>query len=129
MAHPNGELLRNLYAAFDKADLETIQASIADDASLHVAGRGSMSGDFKGRDEVLGYLGEVVSRSGGTFKIEVHDVLATDDHVAVLSNVRAERDGNKLETQGVEIFHVSDGKITEAWFTGMDTYALDEFWG
>lgn len=127
MAHKNAELLRNLYDAFAKADLETIQNSLADDAVLHMAGRSPISGVHKGKDEVLGVLAEFVSRSNGTFKAEVHDILASDEHVVVLSNVTAERDGKKLDVQGVEVFHVKDGKVAEAFFTGMDSYSTDEF--
>lgn len=127
MANKDAELLRNLYDAFAKADLETIQNSLADDAVLHLAGRSPISGVHKGKDEILGVLAEFVSRSNGTFKAEVHDILASNEHVVVLSNVTAEREGKKLDVQGVEVFHVKDGKIAEAYFTGMDTYSTDAF--
>jgi hypothetical protein len=26
------------------------------------------------------------------------------------------------------VYHVSDGKVTEAWFHPGDAYAVDEFW-
>lgn len=127
MGHKNADFIRDLYAAFDKADLETIQNAMAEDSVLHVAGRSSIAGDYKGRDEVLGYLGELVSRSEGSFKVAVHDILGNDNHVVVLSEVTAQAGGKKLDTKGVEVFHVKGGKVTEAWFTGMDNYATDEF--
>jgi uncharacterized protein len=125
--HKNGELIQKLYEAFDKVDLETIQQAIADDAVAHLAGRGPISGTYKGKDEVLGLLGEFVSRTDGTFKALPHDILANDEHVVVLSKVTAKRGDKTLTEDGVEVFHVKDGKITEAFFTGMDTYDLDEF--
>lgn len=127
MAQEDAELLRKLYDAFANADLETIQNSMAEDAVLHVAGGGPLSGIYKGKDEVLGLLGEFISRSDGTFKADVHDILASDEHVVVLSNVTAERDGKKLTDRGVEVFHVKDGKIVEAFFTGMDIDDFNEF--
>lgn len=124
--HQNGEVLRKLYEAFDKADLATIQNSMADDGVLHVAGDGPLSGDYKGKDEILAYLGDVVSRSEGTFKVEVHDILANDQHVVVLSRVTAEKGGQRIDENGVEIFHVTSGKISEAWFTGMNPNAIGQ---
>lgn len=123
----DGELVRKLYDAFDKVDLETIQNALADDAVLHVAGRGPLSGVYKGKDESLGLLGEFVSRTDGTFKATPHDILANDEHVVVLSNVSAKRGDKTLSERGVEVFHVKNGKIAEAFFTGMDIYDLDEF--
>lgn len=125
--HPNGEMIRKLYDAFAVADLETIQQSLHDDAVLHVAGTGPIAGVYKGKDEVLGLLGELVSRSEGTFKAVIHDVLANDEHVVALSKVTAQRADRTLDDRGVEVFHVQDGKITEAFFTGVDIADFHEF--
>ena len=125
--HPNGELVRKLYDAFDKADLDTIQNSIAEDAVLELAGNGPLAGTYKGKDEILGLLGELVSRSDGTFKAQVHDILANDEHVVVLSATSAQRGDKSMKDRGAEIFHVSDGKITEAFFTGMNLDQFHEF--
>ena len=41
---------------------------------------------------------------------------------------RAERNGNQLEVSAIHVFHVRDGKVTEAWTHHADLYAVDEFW-
>lgn len=125
--HPNAQTIRNLYDAFDNADLETIQNALADDVTLELAGRSALAGTYKGKDEVLGLLGEFISRSEGTFKIAVHDVIANDEHVVVLNQVTAQRGDKSLADRGVEVFHLKDGKITGGFFTGMDLYDFDEF--
>lgn len=125
--HPNAEVVRKLYDAFDKADLEAIQKALSDDATLELAGRSAIAGTYKGKDEVLGVLAEFISRSEGTFKAGVHDVIANDEHVVVLSEVTAERGGKRLADRGVEVFHVKNGQITGAFFTGMDLYDFDDF--
>lgn len=124
--HPDGEAIRKLYDAFSNADLETIRNSIADDGVLEFAGQGGLAGTYKGKDEILGVLGELVSRTEGTFKAQVHDVLANDEHVVVLSDISATKGGTTISERGVEIFHMADGKIKEAWFTGMDPSALQK---
>lgn len=127
MGHKNAELLRKLYDAFDKGDLETIQNSMADDSVLHVDGQNPLSGDYKGKEQTLGYLGEFVGLTEGTAKIKVHDILASDEHVVVLSEGSAERKGRKHDWKGIEIFHVRNGQIAEAWFTGFNSSEFDEF--
>lgn len=122
--HPDGETIRKLYDAFANADLDTIQNAIADDGVLEFAGPGGLAGTYKGKDEILGVLGELVSRTDGTFKAEIHDVLANDEHVVVLSNVSATKGGKSVSERGVEVFHMTDGKVTEAFFTGMDVAQL-----
>lgn len=128
MAHPNEDVIRKAYDAFDRADLETIQNTFAEDVLLHVPGRSPISGDYKGKDEVLGFLGQVVSLSEGTFKIQPHDILGNDNHVVVLSRATAQRPGKTLDVPNFEVYHLRDGKITEAWFFSGDVYAEDEFW-
>lgn len=122
--HQNGEFIGRLYGAFEAADLDTIREAIAEDAVLTMAGRGPIAGVYKGRDDILGFLAELVTRSDGTFKAQPHDILADDDHVVVLSEITASRGSQQLDDRGVEIFHVSGDKVTEAWFTGID---LDDF--
>ncbi len=65
--------------------------------------------------------------TGGTFRGEPHDILANDEHAVLLLRVRAEREGKALEDNGLVVFHIKNGKITEAWLHPGDLYAGDEF--
>ncbi len=128
MAHPNEELTRRGYAAFASGDMATLNELFADDIVWHVSGRGPMSGDFEGKDAVLAYFGRLAQETGGNFRIEIHDVLANDDHAVALTTASGERQGKTLENaKGVQVFHVRDGKVTESWFHSGDQYADDEF--
>ena len=60
--------------------------------------------------------------------MEVHDLLASDDHVVVLSSFTADRAGKHIEGNLCQVTHLSAGKVTEAWIIGEDPYAADEFW-
>ena len=71
---------------------------------------------------------QFAERTGGTFRVDIHDVLANDEHVVALTKGTAEREGKRLSVDGVQVFHVSDGKVTESWFHPSDQYASDEFW-
>src|ERR671935_2644735 len=129
MAHPNEELIRRGYEAFGKGDMDTIRGLFADDIVWHAPGRSQFSGDFRGVDEVLGQFARLFEETNGTFNVEIHDVLANDEHVVVLAVARGERSGKTLEDRGVQVFHVKDGKVTEQWLHSEDQYAADEFFG
>ena len=127
MAHPNEELLRKGYAAFDTYDLDTIRALFADDIVWHVGGRSQLAGTLKGKDEVFGWFAKLLTLSEGTFKINVHDVIANDKHAVVLSNDTAQRGDKHLDLEAVAVYHIENDQVKEAWFFNSDVYADDEF--
>lgn len=129
MAHPNEDLVRAGSAAFGRGDIAALQSTFfAEDIQWHFPGRSSFGGDFHGLQDVLGWLGRSFEASGGTLSIELHDVLADDEHVVALTTVRAQREGKSLEDRTVQTFHIKDGKATEVWANPSDLYAVDEFW-
>ena len=128
MAHPNEDLMRKGYEAFGTGDMDTIRELFADDIVWHVGGRSHLAGNYKGKDEVLGFLAKTMELSGGTFRLEVHDILAGDEHAAGLTTVTAEREGKKLNSNGVQVVHIRNGKLSESWLHPEDQYANDEFW-
>lgn len=128
MAHPNEVLLRKGYDAFAKGDLDTIRGLFAPDIVWTVPGRSPLAGTYKGIDEVFGLFAELVKRSEGTFQIELHDVLANDQHAVALATLNGRRGNRTLNVHDVATYHVKNGRVTEAWFASEDEYAQDEFW-
>jgi uncharacterized protein len=129
MAHPNEELVREGYAAFARGDLDMLQNSFfTSDVRWHYPGRSPFGGDYAGIGDVMTWLGRSFEASGGTVRIELHDVIGNDDHVVALTTVRAEREGRTLEDHAVQVFHIQDGKATEVWTHPSDLYATDAFW-
>jgi ketosteroid isomerase-like protein len=90
MAHPNEELTRRGFDAFAKGDVDTLRKLFDQDAVWHVPGRNQLSGDHRGVDAILGFFGKTMELSGGTFRMEVHDVVANDDHAVALFGSRAQ---------------------------------------
>ncbi|MEX2551488.1 MAG: nuclear transport factor 2 family protein [Actinomycetota bacterium] len=128
MAHPNEESLRSGYEAFSRADVDAVMALYADDIRWHVPGRNQVSGDYIGKEQVGGFFMKLMELSGGTFRVDVHDVLANDEHAIGLVTLRGERDGKTLNANDVHVWHVRDGKFSEFWSHFHDLYAFDEFW-
>ena len=127
MAHSNEDLARRGFDAFTRGDMQAVSDVFADDIVWHVGGRSPLAGDYRGKDEVLGFLAKTMELSGGTFRVEIHDVLANEEHVTVLVVARAEREGKTLEDRQAHVLHVKDGKVTEYWGHPGDQYAIDEF--
>ena len=128
-AADNAELIRSGYEAFSKGDLETVQKVFAPDIKWHVGGRSQLAGDYVGWDEVSAFFGKLVDLSGGTFNIEIHDILASDDHVIVLAKEQATRGDNRLDVNSGHVWHVAGGRATEFWGLSEDAYTEDAFWG
>jgi ketosteroid isomerase-like protein len=76
----------------------------------------------------MGYI-RLAEVSGGTFKLELHDVLANDDHAVALVTTSASRDDASFTARAAQVAHIRDGKLTESWFLGEDYAAADAFWG
>ena len=85
-------------------------------------------GASNGKQELFARLGRLAELTGGTLRGEIHDVLASDDHVLVLQTTRGERDGHgSLEDREAIVLHVRDGTVVEVWEHPGDVYAMDAF--
>ena len=129
MAHPNEELVRTGYEAFLGGDFAALNELFADDIEWHAPGRSQVSGDFRGKDEVFTQFAKVFELTGGTFQLQIHDVLGNDEHVVVLARATGQIGDRSLDDNSVQVFHITDGKVTEQWLHPGDVYASDEFWG
>jgi ketosteroid isomerase-like protein len=121
-------LVRRGYAAFNTGDVETLRQLFADTTIFHEPGRSPISGDYQGLDQVLGFFGTLIERSGGTFRATLHDVVANDEHAIGLHSSDAERDGHTIRSPTVLVFHIRDGKLAETWSHHYDQHDFDAFW-
>ncbi len=127
--HPNAQKLRDTYAAFSSGEIDTVMEQWAPGIVWHVSGSSPLSGDYKGQDEIVGFFGKILELSGGSFQIEVHDVLANDTHAVALVHETGTRDGKSLDMDAAHVFHMNDeGKTTEFWALPADQAADDAFW-
>jgi ketosteroid isomerase-like protein len=76
---------------------------------------------------VLQFFARLFELTGGTLSLELHDVLANDEHAVELVTVRGERVGKQLTDNETVVYHFRDGKASEVWVQSTDLYALDEF--
>jgi ketosteroid isomerase-like protein len=128
MTAQNAELIRRGYDAFARADLPTVFDIFDQDITWHVPGSSPLSGDYKGHGEVGGFFARTMELSGGTFAIDIQDVLAQQDQVVVLCTVSAERHGQSWSSPEVHVWRVAGGRaVAFREFQG-DEQTEDAFW-
>jgi uncharacterized protein len=125
--HPYEERFRRVYADLAQGRLESASALLGNEVVCHIPGRSALSGDFRGRDDVLGILARLSTVSGGTYRIEPLDVLANDRHVVVLEDHACEIDGDRFEGRGVTVARMDGGRAVGVWVHPADPYGADEF--
>lgn len=124
--HPNVTLLREGMDALERGDIAWFDRHIADDVIWHVGGNNKMSGPHTGKVEVLGMMGRLMERTGETFGGDLHDVLASDDHTVILGTAHGTTpSGEAFQYKFVNIFHIRDGQVVEAWGMSEDDSATD----
>ena len=128
-ANENAAIMRRAYAAFNSADLNTLDELFDEGAVWHLPGRSRFAGDYQGREATLAYFGQLGQETGGTFQAELQHVLADDeDRVIGIQRSRAQRDGKHLDVGNCIVFQLKDGRVTDGREHFHDLYAWDEFW-
>lgn len=128
-AKENADLVRSGYEAFQRGDLAAFDSILTEDCVWHVPGRGQLAGDKKGRQATVEYYGKLGLLSEGTMKVDLHDVVANEEHVVGLHRFSAQSAGKSVDGTTAIVFHVRDGRISEAWEQQYDLYAIDEVFG
>jgi ketosteroid isomerase-like protein len=120
--HPNAALYRKMSQSVDVGDFSSYADAIADDVEWWEIGSDQ---PIRGKSALLermqGMMGE------GSIDVDLHDVIANDEHMVALVNAKAERQGRTLSYKTAEIYHVRDGKITHRWAFSDDTAAINDF--
>ena len=109
--------------------MDTLRREVfAPNIQWHQGGRNQTAGDYDGVDAVLGLFQKLFQLTDGTFKVAVHDVLASDQHVVVLGTISAQRGGKSLSNGNYgHVLHMQDDRIAESWVTAVDPYEQDAF--
>ncbi|MGH2793058.1 MAG: nuclear transport factor 2 family protein [Actinomycetota bacterium] len=125
--HPNEELIRKGYDAFVRGDIEGVAGFLHPDVVWHVGGTSPLSGVYKGHGELMELFGRLAEFTGGSIAVSARDILASEDHVIVLTRITGKRGDRILEDDGVAVFKVADGKATEVWVFAENQGAIDSF--
>jgi ketosteroid isomerase-like protein len=129
-ATADADVIRRGYEAFSRGDMDSLRKDVfAPDVRWHQGGRNQTAGDYDGIDAVLGLFQKFFQLTDGTFRVAVHEILASDQHVVVLAAISGQRGGRSLGNGNYcQVFHMRDSRASEVWVTPVDPYELDAFW-
>lgn len=122
MEHPNIDLVRRVYAAYMAGDRDAMTAAFAPDVAWHVSGFDANAGDQNGLDEVFAYL--FSDDHIDDYRLEVTDMLASDDRVAVVARTSGRRGDVPVENNYIQLIRIDGGRIAEVWNYNWDQWAL-----
>jgi hypothetical protein len=129
-AEANKKIVNRFYEASNRGDMETCLALIADDIEWTNIGTTSLSGTFRGKEQLTEQLlGPLFGRLKDGMKSTVHRLIAEDDFVVAQSSGKAETvDGHPYDNTYCWVIRIRDGKfaqITEYMDTALVSSTFD----
>jgi uncharacterized protein len=126
---PTVELMKKVYAAFGRGDVEEAGKYWTTDAVHHYPGRSHLAGSHKGLDETTAFATKMFEITQGRVQMDVLDIGGSADYAYAVLHTRYERDGGRtLDMPFVNVARIEGGLIAEFWTYPSDQYAVDEFW-
>jgi ketosteroid isomerase-like protein len=125
----NAVVVRRLFEAFERKDAFALRELFAEDAVWLVGGRSVVARTYRGRREIIRFLGTLPKLTDGTYSSRLIDVLASGERAAVLYRATGRREGRDLDIDQVLLFTLRDGVVTEVVALPSDQHAFDAFWG
>lgn len=123
--HPNAIAVRTALAAFMAGEEATLGGVFTEDVVWHVPGTNRFAGRFEGRQAVVERLRRM-AEVGLTFVLDLHDVVANDEHAVALVHLHVtNRAGQRYDQQQVQVWHMREGRCHEYWAMNQDQAVLD----
>jgi ketosteroid isomerase-like protein len=119
--------VRKGFDAFATGDMDTLREVLDPGIQWHLPGRSTISGDYSGIDDVLGFFGNLFQISGGTFKAQLIECgELTSDLVACLIHRSGTMPAGTVDQDTMLLFRLRDGRAVEVTEFAHDLYAYDE---
>jgi hypothetical protein len=128
--HPGVIRARAFLDAYSRGDHEAVLGHFTEDVVWHVAGRHRLSGDYRGREALRGYLDTVRALTGGQLSMVEDRILSNDDYTALFARVTGQLGQRSLDVLFAQSFVVGpDGRWREYFALADHQQAVDVFWG
>ena len=122
--HPNATLVRKAIEGMSAGDFSGQLDLLADDVVWHEIGSDE---PVRGKEALAARFAATPMPEGSGIAVEVHDVVANDEHTIALVTATATIGDRSLTYRTAEITHVRDGKVTERWAFSDDTERITRF--
>lgn len=129
MAHPNEQLIRELYIQFSKGNLDGVLALCTPDMRFHVGGHNALTGDYD-REGLARFVGTLGRLAGPSLRIILDDILANDERgVVLLHDTFTRQDtGKAYEVRLLHHYRIRGGKLCSFEEVPFDADLFDEAW-
>jgi ketosteroid isomerase-like protein len=124
--HPNAALVRRVFAAFGN-DPMAVSAAFTRDIVWRVPGETVMSGEYRGRRDVVEFLRRTGLETGGTYKSRLHTVFADDEWAVAIYRATGSRNGMELDVEQALMIRIADGLGHDVTAVPLDS-AFERFW-
>jgi ketosteroid isomerase-like protein len=124
--HPNAALVRRLFGAFGN-DPMAVSAALARDVVWRVPGNTVMSGEYRGRREVVEFLRRTGLETGGTYRSRLHTVFADNEWAVAIYRAMGSRNGIDLDVDQALVIRIADGVLQDVTAVPLDS-AFEQFW-
>ena|ERR1051325_641886 len=114
--HENEQIVRELYAAYLRADLATVLETCSEDTEWLAIGPPDQlpyAGTHRGREQVASYFAILDDKEESNHLVP-QEFIAAADKVIVFGNysARVNANGRRFQTDFVHVFTLREGKIT-----------------
>jgi ketosteroid isomerase-like protein len=129
MAHSLESTIREAYAAFGRGDVDGYLKPCTEDFTFNIPGRGAIAGAWRGKEGLCELARMAMEVTQGSFREEVEDVLANEQHAVVLARHQFTRDGQPRHYRTAHVYDIRDGRLVNCWEQPQDLSLFDEAWG
>ena len=119
------EVVRGLYEAFERRDLDAMLAAFSDDAELHFEGTARLAGrsqPYRGHQGLREYLVDV-ERLWDELVLHATDYRAVPGSVIVMGHITGRRQGLDVRRASVWTWKVKDGRATSVKAADLGDFA------
>jgi len=116
------------FDAFARRDMATVAATFHEKAHWHMPSTGVLKGNYRGRDQILGFFAHLEHETEGSFSTIPVTLAASGSRVFAQNLTTAKRNGNAWTWQVVLVFEFAAGVATSVQEYMLDYPAVRRFW-
>jgi ketosteroid isomerase-like protein len=126
MSEENVEMVRSIYEALNRGDLDAVFRDMAPDFELTTPPGGPNSGTYRGREKCEGYLRDLLTPFEA-WAVQPEEFFETGDQVVVVYKVRARPKGSsaEIEIRNGALWTIQDSKRVSMRFFSKPEEALE----
>jgi ketosteroid isomerase-like protein len=124
------QIAQTFLEAVKSGNFELVGSLLAPDVKWNQPGRNRFSGLKSSAAEVFQMVGGMMEISGNTLLLaEIKSVTENGNQIACLINWKATGESGSYDVDNIDVYTISNGKITDAVIYSADLSQENAFWG